>query len=76
MAIPCVIAATTGVLAVVLQIVALFRSLRIEDDDAGEYRKSVRWFVVSAAVLLVGLVLAVAFVATFSPVLVRGLKTR
>ena len=57
--IPSVIAATTVVLAVVLQIVALFRSLRIEDDDAGEYRKTVRWFVVSAAVLLVGLVLAV-----------------
>ncbi len=46
-------------MAVVLQIVALFRSLRIEDDDETEYRKTVRWFIASALVLLVGLFIAV-----------------
>jgi heme O synthase-like polyprenyltransferase len=48
----------TLIVAVVLQIVALFRSLRIEDDDEREYRKTVRWFVASAAVMLVALLLA------------------
>ena len=54
-----VVATGTLVVAVVLQIVALFRSLRIEDDDEAEYRKTVRWFIASAVVLLVGLLIAV-----------------
>jgi len=41
-----------------LQIGALFRSLRIEDDDEPEYRKTVRWFVVSAVFMLLALLLA------------------
>jgi hypothetical protein len=49
----------TLVLAVVFQIVALFRSLRIEDDDEPEYRKTVRWFVASAVVMLLALLLAI-----------------
>jgi hypothetical protein len=49
---------TLGV-AVVLQIMALFRSLRLEDDDAKEYRKTVLWFIASAVVLLLGLVFAI-----------------
>jgi 4-amino-4-deoxy-L-arabinose transferase-like glycosyltransferase len=53
------VVAATLVVAVVLQIVALFRSLRIEDDDETEYRKTVLWFVASAVVLLVGLLVAV-----------------
>ena len=54
-------AISTGivVLAVALQIFALFRSLRLEDDEVSEYRKTVAWFVASAVVLLVGLLLAV-----------------
>ena len=47
------------VIAVALQIFALFRSLRVEDDEVGEYRKTVAWFIASAVVLLVGLLLAV-----------------
>jgi hypothetical protein len=47
------------VIAVGLQIVALFRSLRLEDDDEQEYRKTVMWFIASAVVLLLGLVFAV-----------------
>jgi hypothetical protein len=49
------IAATAVVVAVSLQIVALFRSLRVEDDEVGEYRKTVRWFLASAVALLAGL---------------------
>ena len=51
-------AAAAFVLAVVLQIIALFRSLRVEDDDVDEYRRTVIWFVVSIVVLFVGLVFA------------------
>ena len=46
------------VAAVVLQIVALMRSLRLEDEHPREYRKTVLWFTSSAVVLLVGLLLA------------------
>jgi amino acid transporter len=53
-----IVAAATLVVAVLLQIVALVRSLRLEDDDPNEYRKTVKWFTTSAAVLLVGLLLA------------------
>jgi hypothetical protein len=52
------IAACAFVVAVVLQIVALFRSLRVEDDDVDEYRKTVLWFVTSVVVLFIGLVFA------------------
>jgi amino acid transporter len=48
-------AAMALVLAVILQIVALFRSLRVEDDEVVEYRKTVRWFLASAVALLIGL---------------------
>jgi cytochrome bd-type quinol oxidase subunit 2 len=47
----------TLVLAVVLQIVALYRSLRVEDDEEHEYRRTVRWLVVSAAVMVLALLL-------------------
>jgi hypothetical protein len=55
-----VAATITIAVAVALQIVALFRSLRLEDNDPVEYRKTVRWFVASAVVLLVGLLVTVA----------------
>lgn len=51
-------AALSLVGAVVLQIVALFRALRIEDDAVSEYRQTVRWFIASAAALLLGLAMA------------------
>lgn len=51
-------AAGTMVIAVLLQIVALVRSLRLEDDDPKEYRKTVAWFTTSAVVLLIGLLFA------------------
>lgn len=56
--IPSEIAACAFIVAVVLQIVALFRSLRVKDDDEDEYRRTVLWFVSSVIVLFVGLVFA------------------
>ena len=53
-----IIPATTLGSAVVLQIIALFRSLDVADDDEHHYRQSVKWFIASAVVLLVGMVLA------------------
>ena len=55
---PSATSTATSILAVVLQVVALFRSLRLEDNDEGEYRKTVRWFVASAVVLLIGFFVA------------------
>ena len=52
------IPATTLVTAVVLQIIALFRALDVADDDEHEYRKTVKWFIASAVVLLAGMLLA------------------
>ena len=46
------------VVAIVLEIYSLYRALRIEDDTPQEYRKTVRWFVASAAVMLLGLFIA------------------
>ncbi|BDB28541.1 hypothetical protein Tamer19_62100 [Cupriavidus sp. TA19] len=53
-----VFAAISLLAAVSLQIVALFRALRIEDDAVEEYRKTVRWFIASALALLTGLAVA------------------
>jgi hypothetical protein len=51
------------VIAVALQIVALFRSLRLEDNGAVEYRKTVWWFIASVIALALGLLFA--FVESF-----------
>nr|WP_245175870.1 hypothetical protein [Cupriavidus sp. AcVe19-6a] len=53
-----VFAAISLLAAVSLQIVALFRALRIEDDAVEEYRRTVRWFIASALALLTGLAVA------------------
>lgn len=52
------ISIATLMLAVLGQIRALYRALMIADNNEHEYRKTVRWFVVSAIVLLVGLALS------------------
>ena len=54
-----VVAASGLVLAVVLQVIAMIRSLRLEDDDPTEYRKTVKWFTASVVVLLVTVLIAV-----------------
>jgi hypothetical protein len=51
------------VVAVILQIIALFRSLRLEDQTEGEYRKTVKWFIASAIALLLGLLFAIVELA-------------
>jgi len=58
-----IVAAATLVIAVLLQIIALVRSLRLEDNTPDEYRKTVLWFCASAVVLLVGLSIAVVVFA-------------
>jgi hypothetical protein len=45
-------------LAIILEIVALWRSLQIRDDDEFEYRRTLRWFMASIMLLLVSLLLA------------------
>ena len=60
-------AALSLVCAVVLQIIALFRALRIEDDAVAEYRQTVRWFISSAIALLVGLAIAMLDAALSAP---------
>jgi hypothetical protein len=57
------VAAVGLTLALALQIVALVRSLRLEDDDASEYRITVRWFVASVVTLGAALVGAAAVYA-------------
>jgi hypothetical protein len=52
------LAALLLALAILLELVALWRSLRIEDDDEDEYRKTLRWFVVSIGALMASLLLA------------------
>ena len=54
-----VVSTGTSIVSVVLQLVALFRSLRLEDQDEKEYRKTVVWFIASAVALLFGLLFAV-----------------
>jgi NO-binding membrane sensor protein with MHYT domain len=46
------------VVAILLQIYALLRALRVADDDEPEYAKTVRWLVASVVVMLLGLLLA------------------
>ncbi|MGE6915469.1 hypothetical protein [Achromobacter kerstersii] len=50
-------------LAILLQIIALYRALRVEDEAEDEYRKTVRWFISSAMLLLLGLTAALWEVA-------------
>lgn len=54
----CVLAAS-----VVLQIVALFRALRLEDIQPAVYRVTVRWFAVAVVVMVIGVLLAAFEVA-------------
>jgi hypothetical protein len=53
-----IIPAVTLVTAVILQIIALTRALNVKDDAEPEYRQTVKWFIASAIVLLVGISLA------------------
>ena len=52
------IAAVSLAITVVLQLITLFRAIRLEDDDEVQYRITTRWFVASAAVLVISLATA------------------
>lgn len=54
-----IIPAFTLILAIVLQITALYRALSLKDDDEHEYRKTVLWLITSAIMMLIGLAAAV-----------------
>jgi len=45
-------------LSILGQLISLWRSLQIEDDDPVEYRKTLRWFLGSTIVLFLGVGLA------------------
>ncbi len=51
-------AALLVILAVVLQIYVLWRSLQVEDDDEATYQTTLRWFLASIILLFLGLLLA------------------
>jgi hypothetical protein len=55
-----IVPACIGLAAIALQLVALFRALRLADDDAHEYAFTVRWFLASAIAMVAGLVVALA----------------
>jgi len=49
-----IVAAIAIVIPILLEIYALFRSLRVADDDEAEYTKTIRWFVASVIAMLCG----------------------
>ncbi|TAN03587.1 MAG: hypothetical protein EPN36_12515 [Rhodanobacteraceae bacterium] len=53
-----VFSACVMAVSVLLQLVALFRSLRLEDVQPAVYRVTVRWFVLAVAVMMIGVLLA------------------
>jgi ABC-type protease/lipase transport system fused ATPase/permease subunit len=53
-----VIAATILVLAIVLELITLWRSLQPEDEAYERYRQTLRWFMSSTALLLFSLIIA------------------
>ena len=56
---PRTIAPTSAlIVTVLLQVIALIRSLRLEDEEPNEYRKTVKWFTASVVSMLVTVVIA------------------
>jgi hypothetical protein len=53
-----VFATVVLVLSIGMQIGALYRALRVADDDESEYQKTVRWFIASTVVLAVAVIIA------------------
>jgi uncharacterized membrane protein len=52
------IAAILLLVAIMLELTTLWRSLQLKDDRVAEYRLTLRWFLVSIVVLLISLVTA------------------
>ncbi len=53
-----VVAATVLLIATVVELVALWRSLQPEDEILKEYRLTLRWFLASTVLLLLSLIIA------------------
>lgn len=53
-----VVAAVFLIVAIVLQLVALWRSLQPKDEQPRYYHVTLRWFIVSSAILLLSLIVA------------------
>lgn len=53
-----IVAACILVASVVMELIALWRSLQPRDEHPGEYRVTLRWFVISSTTLLLSLVVA------------------
>jgi len=51
------------IVGVLLQFTALVRSLRLEDENPKEYRKTVKWFTVSVVVMLISVTIAAVSIA-------------
>jgi len=55
---PSVVAALLLALSILCQMVCLWRSLQISDDDETEYARTLRWFLASIVTLLVSVTMA------------------
>ena len=55
-----VISTVLMLLSMLMQLIALFRSLQVEDHEIPHYRVTVRWFVWGVVVMVFGLVFAAA----------------
>ena len=51
-------AAVFLIVSILVQFVALWRSLLLEDDEPNEYNKTLRWFFCSIITLLISLAIA------------------
>ncbi|MBP2294477.1 hypothetical protein [Azospirillum rugosum] len=56
--VPSVIAAVILAVSILFQMVCLWRSLQLSDDDEAEYAKTLRWFLASIVTLLVSVLIA------------------
>jgi uncharacterized membrane protein len=53
-----IVAAVLLILSILVQFVALWRSLLLEDDEVTEYNKTLRWFFFAVITLLISLAIA------------------
>jgi hypothetical protein len=53
-----IFAASLLLSAIILELIALWRSLQPEDEVPGKYRMTLRWFMTSTVLLLLSLVIA------------------
>lgn len=55
-----IVPASIALVSIALQLVALFRALRLADDDPREYALTVRWFLASVIAMVAWIVVALA----------------